>query len=588
MVLKVIGFKLKTPLLVLILFILVCYNALHFKNINVETSSINNVKELNIVKILEKLDSSKPSKNNCNQFWKEIRNHYNITNDYNDTGFDPKKDTIWNQEPLFHKFQNHTALIRAYNHCYLDQNKCDIELERRIFPWYSFKSPIINHRVKGDRKIFKDDLCFNKIKSNLRKKGIALTAKEFHLRDLINLITLLRALGTSIPLQIIHRGDFSKFAQIKLHEIAKAELTQEIKDLIGFKVEVFPQMNIEFIDISRVINQSFNSKIQKFTNKLLAYLFNTFEEVILIDADTIPFVPLQDFFKLEEYKTKGAFFFKDRALNNAHDQIDTIDLFTKLTPSLPEINKLGIPKLTSYTWDNHFFKHGFKHLMESGLVIVNRKQHFVNPLMAIHLALYPNIIGDRVWGDKELYWLAMAISGDESYEFNSNFAASIGEISTGSQSHYPKLTNTKELCSNHPSHIYKNGKLLWMNTGFKYCKKLMHIDMTNPFFKGMTSQEMDKYNSSPLKIRQAIIPPVPLKANNWKMKNRDKPTFSWENKPYCEAYTLCAYDKLDDQIGEVIEFSEEDQKYFDYLGNIWFKGIDILKIVTTKAREKKH
>ena len=132
--------------------------------------------------------------------------------------------------------------------------------------------------------------------------------------------------------------------------------------------------------------------------------------------------------------------------------------------------------------------------------------------MTIVLNSHMETSREMVHGDKELYWLAMSISGDESYAFNKAFAGSIGEIATRNRSHYPTNDALKEICSNQPAHIYtgpitEKKELLWMNTGFKYCKKIINSDKSNPIFAEMTPDEIREYSAPPLKIKVVIIPP---------------------------------------------------------------------------------
>lgn len=515
---------------------------------------------------------------NCANFWNTVR-QIEIPN-YDDSHYDYEKSDQFTKQKVFEEIQNQTALIRSYNHCFLNEDNSDVELERKLYPWFSFNSPIVTG-TKSTKQLFKFN-NLNDIKKQLRGKGIVMSASEFHLRELIYLFALFRALDTTLPIQIIHRGDLSEFSQQSLMKFAQADISTSIEKNIdvGEYNGAYPKLNVEFVDVSKAINPGYEDKFKRFSNKLLAYLFNSFQEVILMDVDSVPLVSLESFFELEEYKSTGAFFFKDRSLHAGHSQKDTVQFFSSLLPTTLDNEKLGIKKVTNITLENLYFK-GFANLMESGMVIVDRSKHFTNPLMALSLSLWNNAIMSRVWGDKELYWISLSISGDENYQFNNYHAASIGEISPTANSHYPEQQNLQELCSNHPAHIYKDNTLLWMNTGFKYCKKIIHSDPTNPFFRGWPQEEVDRFNSAALKIRQALIPPIPESPGEsfWKGET-SSPVFGWESLPYCESYTLCAYDRLYTDVGTVIEFNEEKQKWYDFLGEVYTNGMQILVSVT--------
>lgn len=146
--------------------------------------------------------------------------------------------------------------------------------------------------------------------------------------------------------------------------------------------------------------------------------------------------------------------------------------FKKIGPSIIDSVMFDIPIMTKYTLDTDFFK-GLFHYQESGLVMLNRKIHFNALLMMFQLNFYEPVT-KRSHGDKELFWLAMAIAGEENYVFDENYAASIG-IKTPPLDR-PKLDghtphDSVELCSPHPGHVSsEDNALVWINSGF-YCSK---------------------------------------------------------------------------------------------------------------------
>lgn len=87
------------------------------------------------------------------------------------------------------------------------------------------------------------------------------------------------------------------------------------------------------------------------------------------------------------------------------------------------------------------------------------------------LCLWTEPINSSVWGDKDLFWSSLSCAADENYEFNEYSAASVGERTTDEKRKYYPNSQSNELCSTHPGHINEEGKLLWINSGFSYCKK---------------------------------------------------------------------------------------------------------------------
>ena len=45
--------------------------------------------------------------------------------------------------------------------------------------------------------------------------------------------------------------------------------------------------------------------IYGYSNKILAMLFTSFEELILLDADVVPLVPPEEFFNSKQYKNQA-------------------------------------------------------------------------------------------------------------------------------------------------------------------------------------------------------------------------------------------------------------------------------------------
>lgn len=63
---------------------------------------------------------------------------------------------------------------------------------------------------------------------------------------------------------------------------------------------------MSIVDLSPILDEKFaREQITSFHNKFFAAMFNTFEEVLLLDADVVPYVSLDEFFNLKGYKDTG-------------------------------------------------------------------------------------------------------------------------------------------------------------------------------------------------------------------------------------------------------------------------------------------
>lgn len=481
------------------------------------------------------------------------------------------------------------------------------DLESKLYPWLTFQYPIFE---RYDGKIFQfpqykntffkknvisdtifpsssmkiDNDCFlNSYKKKLNGKGIVLSISDDHLDLTIRLIRLLRSLENTLPIQIVYYSKLSQDSKRQIVEASRSDFGS------------LPKQDIWFIDVKRSISQKYLNKFEGFGNKILATLFNSFEEMILVDADTVMLKQAEFFFGLEKYLKTGTVFYKDRSTFEFRPKHDLI-FFKKLLPSLLDTVIFNIPQISSYTLENDFFR-GLNHYMESGLVVINRAKHFSQPLIMSQLNFHLPI-QSRVYGDKELFWLALVISGDENYSFNKHFAASIGEITPESERiadvKKAQTFKSQEICSNHPGHINDadNHTLLWFNSGFRHCGQLDKVnfqeeyDRKRRYTKAKSIDQFKLLFKNTLSITHAIIPPFDMRNIN-AYNDEHEPERSWLNmRDYCSGYTWCAYslmgghwtenDKdIDTQVkGITIEFDENELKTMNELGDVWTSAYD--------------
>lgn len=159
----------------------------------------------------------------------------------------------------------------------------------------------------------------NQFKDASNGKGIVLSITEKHIDDTINLIRLLRALNNKLPIQIIYFNDISQSSKTKIIKAAREEINNFPKSYEkvyhGKQPSVPPSpppppQEVWFVNIYESINPQHRNLFAKFDFKLLASLFNSFNEFMLIDADTILMKSPEFFFNHQSYQQTGAFFSK--------------------------------------------------------------------------------------------------------------------------------------------------------------------------------------------------------------------------------------------------------------------------------------
>ncbi|EGW35068.1 uncharacterized protein SPAPADRAFT_69407 [Spathaspora passalidarum NRRL Y-27907] len=544
------------------------------------------------------------------------------------------------------------SLMRVYGKCFLDkpQNKLYNQLTELFFPFLTNHLPMFEVVTQSgtidipdntwpifdknnkllNKKPMKTDNIISTIVQNVQGKGIVISGGNAHTRDIMRLIRVLRALNNQYPIQIVH-SDLNEKSKRYIEAVAISEIdflldpkTSEYKylkhiDLLNGHQEYgskYPKQDITFVHIKPCINRNHKNSFPGYSNKLLALLFTTFEEVIMLDADTVPLVPTDTFFKSKQYKSSGAYFFQDRTLRDYNEFFETNFMSSLFPVNEVSLDSLfNITRVTNKTLNNRYMT-GWRHYQEAGVVAINKRQHYLGLLMTLPLSLWKEPVKSMIWGDKEMYWAGLSMAGDENYEFNPNAAASVGQLTTDPKRKFYPSSDTPELCSSHPGHINEEGKLLWINSGFAYCKKNGYYRDKFKFpYVTFEVIELSQLYESPIRITDAIVPPdlpryrqpgSPIDTayetsfrQSWKLRpkdideiNNDKPKEEhvkvieewgpqrgWVKNDICSGYYYCAYSEVDSyfdagekDMGKVYQFNDNDKKMFDYLGKVWHTG----------------
>ncbi|KAI5956253.1 MNN13 [Candida jiufengensis] len=584
------------------------------------------IDNLSILRIYNKCYVTNDETNQQKQTQKFINDQKEFIKDFNEESYlyeTKENDKIYDNNEKFelNKFEK-----------LISEENIGNKFQHRLYPWLSFETPvferwtgqIFNH-PPNFRKILKDysqpinknsktsstnfysedSKDFHKSSTNFFKnfknecngKGLVLSVADKHVDYVVNLIHLLRALNNKLPIQIVYFNDLNEETKKKIVTAARETFShlptsfQKVSELfpedyLDPKYKGLPKQEVWFVNTANVINENFKNKFHGFANKLLATLFNSFNEYMLLDADTVMMQPPEFFFNLEGYQNTGTFFFKDRGVFQRRTMEDGY-FFHRIAPSTIDSLMFNIPIITNYTLGFEVFR-GLTHTMESGLVLINREIHFNSIIMINHINLIHSI-SDKLYGDKELFWLGFAINGDENYHFNKFNAASIGSLTPMGERVRPDGTNhhSKELCSPHPGHINEEDdhSLLWINSGFRYCHQSPRINFEQECkigerlkFLKPEPNVFKEYYYNPLKIKNAIIPPMDTELLDHP-NNQDEPASGWiMDGNYCSSYLWCAYSSVggttnnnDDNTmeGILISFNSVERALFDYYGDIW-------------------
>ncbi|KAH3668624.1 hypothetical protein OGAPHI_002378 [Ogataea philodendri] len=418
-------------------------------------------------------------------------------------------------------------------------------------------------------------------KTLVNGKGVVISGSDKFLDDNLALIRNLRALGNRLPIQIVHRGDLSIESQWKIIEQARKDSVyyprKEYNQLKQLGLDEFdpsfPRQEVWFVNISRAMNPQYALEFPLFYNKLLAYLFNSFQDIVLLDSDVVLFRRPEQFFQLSQYQSSQSVFFRDRNLiMRVNDGF--IDFLKRLLPKGLDTKIFDVKRATYKTLGSRYFTLEFGHYMESGVVAIQRPKYWNGMFTTIYLALLKPI-HENVWGDKELFWIGQSVAGNEDYMFNDYWSAAIGTLTPAEQRAPFK---SQELCSTHPGHISSDDdRLLWINSGILNCRRTetyeKDFDVYNATLGFETKEQLLQHYKSPLNIEHAIIPPDSM---HW-VESFDTPREPRQGyiKQYnCAAYLWCAYDKIGgsefpEHQGRIFKFETADTVLFDYIGRVY-------------------
>ncbi|KAG0365663.1 mannosyltransferase putative-domain-containing protein [Gamsiella multidivaricata] len=299
---------------------------------------------------------------------------------------------------------------------------------------------------------------------------------------------------------------YARAALKVLREVVKSKLPVEIyymgeRDLSAENRAWYEQLeNVRTIDIMTVIDNDM-LKLGGWAIKPFALLASKFSEAILMDSDAYFLADPEVMFEDEGYKETGTVYFYDRTLfpGAGGDKKQWLESF--------------LPSMSNHPSKTRWFKQKGDHEMESGVVVMDKKRHFLSLLAICKINDYyerNQVTYKRTWGDKESFWIAMEMI-QERYSFIRYRGGVIGNVgdaipykevlpqeeidrylegetltatnpinpSTGEQTHRSSA-NMDRVCGNQLHFDYK-GQPLWWNSGVvrdKFTQKSPYLKYT--------------------------------------------------------------------------------------------------------------
>ncbi|KAH6596147.1 hypothetical protein BASA61_003568 [Batrachochytrium salamandrivorans] len=211
---------------------------------------------------------------------------------------------------------------------------------------------------------------------SFKGRGIVMTTGKWHFKYARHAITVVRNLGSTLPIQMFYVGD---------NDLPK-ESRDELEAISGVVT-----INLEsYFD-------SHGPDISGWAVKPFSMLASSFEEIIFLDADALFFQPPEVIFNSAAYNDTGAVFYMDRTLYGGRES-EGLTFFNKLVKEPSEYAKTKgrlVSKLSI-------------HEGESGVIVWNKRTNLHALLLTcvFNSQPYRGIMYKAYHGDKESYWIA--------------------------------------------------------------------------------------------------------------------------------------------------------------------------------------
>lgn len=376
-------------------------------------------------------------------------------------------------------FVQHVASLRVFGQCFLAQDVhiddllCS-HISSRLLPWLLGKSPLIE---SWESNVVKEDearQCVARLLlGKMKGRGIVIplfpkqnTAKQTML--VARLLQTLRAKGNTLPIEIVYVEEREinqqrKEMLINAARSRNAKLPASVKSYMethDLQNVDLPQQNIRFVNLRPAISK--NVAVTDSLVWTLSTIFNSFEEMIVLSAQTIPLLEdLELLFENEDYRENGNFLFKQRSLMNLKPH--------KFPSGFFEVNSLVNEYCSVLAEDHKYFEmpqpkfgatrrvrdQGFVKMLDPLMVVLNKKETLPGLLMASALTFYTflqpkyDFTGNA---NIESLWLGIEMTGGHVH-FNKNYAAAVGVLTPPENT--PPESVSRELCSSSWAQVYE-------------------------------------------------------------------------------------------------------------------------------------
>jgi hypothetical protein len=262
----------------------------------------------------------------------------------------------------------------------------------------------------------------------------------------ISLILELREMGVALPIEIPHCGDLNPALYEQLVQQDRRVRVYDVCVQASSKVDATTGQPLFCMDLAHC-----HKKFRSFDIKVLAVVLSRFQELMLLDADTLFFQNPMDLWATPKYQQTGTLFFRDRIsyersylakrtvdgrerIAAIHDFLSKFEVspyktLTSIARPPSVLAKLSPVPLSFEPSDELLQSHAWAlragHQMDSSLVLWDKRRQ---PRATVILASFVARNGRTTppsYGDKELYFLACELA-ETKYAFSDHAVGTIG------------------------------------------------------------------------------------------------------------------------------------------------------------------
>ncbi|KAF4317543.1 hypothetical protein BBO99_00007697 [Phytophthora kernoviae] len=331
---------------------------------------------------------------------------------------------------------------------FIDSNLAWRSLPSSTHVFHAFKQLVHTEPKSTLEELQLVQTLHNITQNTSQPRGIVIPVYEPIIKLAASLVLELRTMGVDSPIELPHCGDVSvETQQLMLQKRA-------LGSIIFYDVcERAASVVVEGNSTKKVFCQDIkacHTKFRSFDIKVLAVVFSSFEEIMMVDADTAFFVNPTVLWGSEKYKTTGTLLMNDRTAHEIYFMAERITGDPKISAQHLYMSKFKVAPFRSlptlereksflqntapvslefepsdFLLNSHSWNLRTGHQVDSSLMFWNKKRQPRATAILASFKTLSEIGSPPSYGDKELYFYAAELA-ETQYSFSDHAIGAVG------------------------------------------------------------------------------------------------------------------------------------------------------------------